>query len=76
MNVTGRPGALPRRSQNPAAARAGTPFALRAIEGLETKRRIAAAVADMIADGETVVLDSGTTCLEVARTPRSSVAAA
>jgi DeoR/GlpR family transcriptional regulator of sugar metabolism len=43
------------------------PFALRAIEGLETKQRLAAAVADMIADGEAVVLDSGTTCLEVAR---------
>ena len=41
--------------------------ALRAIEGLETKQRIAAAVADMIADGEAVVLDSGTTSLEVAR---------
>jgi DeoR/GlpR family transcriptional regulator of sugar metabolism len=47
------------------------PFALRAIEGLETKRRIAAAVADMIADGEAVVLDSGTTCLEVARLLRN-----
>ncbi|MEV0372918.1 DeoR/GlpR family DNA-binding transcription regulator [Streptomyces sp. NPDC050636] len=43
------------------------PFALRAQEGLETKRRIAAEVAELIADGESVVLDSGTTCLEVAR---------
>lgn len=43
------------------------PFALRAQEGLEAKRRIAAAVAGLIADGESVVLDSGTTCLEVAR---------
>ncbi|UQA90888.1 DeoR/GlpR family DNA-binding transcription regulator [Streptomyces halobius] len=42
------------------------PFALRAREGLETKRRIAAEVAGLIADGESVVLDSGTTCLEVA----------
>ncbi|WSJ82712.1 DeoR/GlpR family DNA-binding transcription regulator [Streptomyces sp. NBC_01304] len=43
------------------------PFALRAQEGLEVKRRIAAEVAALIADGESVVLDSGTTCLEVAR---------
>jgi DeoR/GlpR family transcriptional regulator of sugar metabolism len=43
------------------------PFALRAREGLEAKRRIAAEVAGLIADGESVVLDSGTTCLEVAR---------
>ncbi|MFG2290352.1 DeoR/GlpR family DNA-binding transcription regulator [Streptomyces sp. NPDC048595] len=42
------------------------PFALRAQEGQETKRRLAAAVAELIADGESVVLDSGTTCLEVA----------
>ncbi|BDH12398.1 DeoR family transcriptional regulator [Streptomyces hygroscopicus] len=43
------------------------PFALRAQEGTDVKRRIAAEVADLIADGESVVLDSGTTCLEVAR---------
>ncbi|MET9606740.1 DeoR/GlpR family DNA-binding transcription regulator [Streptomyces sp. NPDC006512] len=43
------------------------PFALRAQDGPEAKRRIAAEVAGLIADGESVVLDSGTTCLEVAR---------
>ncbi len=43
------------------------PFALRAQEGVAAKRRIAAAVADLLADGESIVLDSGTTCLEVAR---------
>ncbi|WP_368396773.1 DeoR/GlpR family DNA-binding transcription regulator [Streptomyces sclerotialus] len=43
------------------------PFALRAQEGISAKRRIAAEVAGLIADGESVVLDSGTTCLEVAR---------
>jgi DeoR/GlpR family transcriptional regulator of sugar metabolism len=43
------------------------PFTVRANDGHEAKRRIAAAVADMIADGEAVVVDSGTTCLEVAR---------
>ncbi len=43
------------------------PFALRAHEAAGAKRRIAAGVSRLIADGETVVLDSGTTCLEVAR---------
>jgi DeoR/GlpR family transcriptional regulator of sugar metabolism len=43
------------------------PFAVRALEAVAAKRRIAVAVAELIADGETVVLDSGTTALEVAR---------
>ncbi|QMU68374.1 DeoR/GlpR family DNA-binding transcription regulator [Streptacidiphilus sp. P02-A3a] len=43
------------------------PFALRAHEATDAKRRIAAEVARLITDGETVLLDSGTTCLEVAR---------
>lgn len=43
------------------------PFALRTHEALDVKRRIAVEVSSLIADGETVVLDSGTTCLEVAR---------
>lgn len=43
------------------------PFALRASEGAEVKQRIAAAVAEMIADGEAIVIDAGTTCLAVAR---------
>ena len=43
------------------------PFALRAHEALDAKRRIAAEVCRLVADGETVVLDSGTTCLDVAR---------
>jgi DeoR/GlpR family transcriptional regulator of sugar metabolism len=43
------------------------PFALREHDGLDVKRRIAIEVAAMITDGEAVVLDSGTTCLEVAR---------
>lgn len=42
------------------------PFALRASEGAEVKQRIAAAVAEMIADGEAIVIDAGTTCLAVA----------
>ncbi|WP_034275101.1 DeoR/GlpR family DNA-binding transcription regulator [Actinospica robiniae] len=43
------------------------PFALRTHEALDAKRAIAAEVATLIADGETVLLDSGTTCLEIAR---------
>ncbi len=43
------------------------PFALRAHEAIDAKRRIAAEVSSLIADGESVLLDSGTTCLEVAR---------
>ncbi|QKW19026.1 DeoR/GlpR transcriptional regulator [Kitasatospora sp. NA04385] len=43
------------------------PFALRAREAVDAKRRIAAGVSALIADGESVLLDSGTTCLEVAR---------
>lgn len=42
------------------------PFALRTQQGLQVKQRIAERVASEIADGETVVLDSGTTCLAVA----------
>ncbi|MPY30534.1 DeoR/GlpR transcriptional regulator [Streptomyces adustus] len=43
------------------------PFALRTNESVDAKRRIAAEVCALIADGESVLLDSGTTCLEVAR---------
>jgi DeoR/GlpR family transcriptional regulator of sugar metabolism len=43
------------------------PFVLRSQDGLENKRRIAAEAVRLIADGESVVIDSGTTCLEVAR---------
>nr|WSZ96550.1 DeoR/GlpR family DNA-binding transcription regulator [Streptomyces sp. NBC_00857] len=43
------------------------PFALRAHEAVDAKRRIAAEISALVADGESVLLDSGTTCLEVAR---------
>ncbi|HET6175226.1 MAG TPA: DeoR/GlpR family DNA-binding transcription regulator [Gaiellales bacterium] len=43
------------------------PFAMREIEAVDSKRRIAAAVAELIADGEAVGLDSGTTVVETAR---------
>ena len=43
------------------------PFAFRELEAAEAKQRIGAAVAGLIRDGEAVVLDGGTTGLEVAR---------
>ncbi|MFG1807457.1 DeoR/GlpR family DNA-binding transcription regulator [Streptomyces sp. NPDC049040] len=43
------------------------PFALRTHEAVDAKRRIAAEISRLVADGESVLLDSGTTCLEVAR---------
>src|SRR5271168_5336678 len=43
------------------------PYPMRAIEAADRKRRIAAAVAGLIADGEAVGLDSGTTVTETAR---------
>ena len=43
------------------------PYALRALDGIEVKQRIGRAAADLIADGETVILGGGTTALEVAR---------
>ena len=43
------------------------PFAMRELDALDTKKRIASEVAGLIADGEAVGLDSGTTVLEIAR---------
>ena len=43
------------------------PFALRVLDRAEAKRRIAAAVAELLRGGEAVVLDSGTTAVLVAR---------
>src|SRR6185312_3414543 len=43
------------------------PFAARATAALAAKRSIAVAAAELIRDGETIVLDSGTTALELAR---------
>ena len=43
------------------------PYAMREIEFTGSKRRIAAAVAELIADGEAVGLGSGTTVAETAR---------
>ena len=46
------------------------PYAARVFEATEVKQRIGQAVAALIDDGETVILDSGTTVLEVARALR------
>lgn len=43
------------------------PFAMRELESVAAKRRIAAAVADLLIDGEAIALDSGTTAVEIAR---------
>lgn len=43
------------------------PFAMREIEAVDAKRRIAGIVAGLIGDGEAVGLDSGTTMVETAR---------
>ena len=43
------------------------PFAMRALERAEAKARIGAAVADILRDGEAVLLDSGTTSVAVGR---------
>jgi DeoR/GlpR family transcriptional regulator of sugar metabolism len=43
------------------------PFAMREIDAVDAKRRIAGIVAELIGDGEMVALDSGTTVLETAR---------
>src|SRR5580704_4942937 len=43
------------------------PFPVRGVVAADAKRRIGRAAADLLVDGESVVLDSGTTALEVAR---------
>jgi DeoR/GlpR family transcriptional regulator of sugar metabolism len=43
------------------------PFSARATAAIAAKRAIAVAAAELIRDGETIVLDSGTTALELAR---------
>lgn len=46
------------------------PFEIRALESIEAKVAIAAATVDLLADGETVILDGGSTAMEVARAMR------
>jgi DeoR/GlpR family transcriptional regulator of sugar metabolism len=47
-----------------------TPYGIRALESHEAKATIGAAAASLLADGETVILDGGTTAMEVARALR------
>jgi DeoR/GlpR family transcriptional regulator of sugar metabolism len=44
-----------------------TPYPVRSSTAVEAKQRIGRAAAELISDGETVLLDGGTTALEVAR---------
>ena len=44
-----------------------TPYGIRALDAHEAKAAIGAAAASLLVDGETVVLDGGTTVMEVAR---------
>ncbi|HKV65379.1 MAG TPA: transcriptional repressor AgaR [Rhodanobacteraceae bacterium] len=55
-------GALPA-----AVARADTPLTIKETRHLAEKRRIGAAAAKLIHDGETIILDSGSTTVEIAR---------
>jgi DeoR/GlpR family transcriptional regulator of sugar metabolism len=48
-----------------------TPYGVRALEFREAKAAIGAAAAGLLADGETVILDGGTTAMEVARAIRT-----
>jgi DeoR/GlpR family transcriptional regulator of sugar metabolism len=48
-----------------------TPYGIRALEFTDAKAAIGAAAANLLADGETVILDGGTTAMEVARALRS-----
>jgi DeoR/GlpR family transcriptional regulator of sugar metabolism len=48
-----------------------TPYGIRALEAHEAKATIGAAAANLLADGETVILDGGTTAMEVARALRN-----
>ncbi|MGD9987464.1 DeoR/GlpR family DNA-binding transcription regulator [Pseudonocardia sp.] len=43
------------------------PYGARSADRLDVKRRLAGEVAALVADGESVLVDGGTTCLEVAR---------
>ena len=63
-------GLLRRTYGGAAAIAAGTPdsaFSIRSALHSEAKRRIGAAAAAMILPGETIVLDAGTTTIEIAR---------
>jgi DeoR/GlpR family transcriptional regulator of sugar metabolism len=48
-----------------------TPYGIRALEFTEAKAALGAAAASLLTDGETVILDGGTTAMEVARALRT-----
>src|ERR1700735_2917736 len=48
-----------------------TPYGIRALEFTDAKAALGTAAANLLADGETVILDGGTTAMEVARALRS-----
>jgi DeoR/GlpR family transcriptional regulator of sugar metabolism len=48
-----------------------TPYGIRALESREAKAAIGEAAGGLLSDGETVILDGGTTAMEVARALRS-----
>ena len=48
-----------------------TPYGIRALQHSDAKAAIGAAAAELLADGETVILDGGTTAMEVARSLRN-----
>lgn len=58
-------GAVPAQSQS-----YEPPFAVRSRRNVEAKQRIGRAAAALLNDGETVILDAGTTTLEIARALR------
>src|SRR5262249_42353615 len=43
------------------------PYALRAVKEPEAKRRVGELAASLVAEGDTIIIDMGTTALEVAR---------
>lgn len=69
LDLLERQGAL-KRIRGGAVALAGrgssAPFETRRAQRREVKAQLAAAVADLVADGESILLDNGTTCLAVA----------
>jgi DeoR/GlpR family transcriptional regulator of sugar metabolism len=48
-----------------------TPYGIRALDSHDAKATIGAAAANLLSDGETVILDGGTTAIEVARALRN-----
>jgi DeoR/GlpR family transcriptional regulator of sugar metabolism len=58
-------GAVPSQSQS-----YEPPFAVRSTRNVDAKQRIGAAAAALLHDGETAILDAGTTTLEIARALR------